>query len=69
MPQTLLHPQGRKRRGGAAPKAGKEGEKQLLYSSVTLVDLPGSVRQPSDNEVRKKEDVAVTKMLANLSNW
>ena len=43
---------------------GKEVEKQLLYSSVTLVDLPGALQRPSDDGVKKKEDVAITKMLA-----
>ena len=38
----------------------------MLYSSVTLVDLPGAVKQPSEDAVKKKEDVAITKMLSNL---
>ena len=52
----------------ASSKTDKEAGKQLLYSSVTLVDLPGATMKPSDDGVKKKEDISTTKMLANLSN-
>ena len=38
----------------AGAKGSKDAEKQMLYSSVTFVDLPGAVKQPSDNAVKKK---------------
>ena len=62
------------RRGGRGGRddggggRGKPSEKQMLYSSVTFVDLPGAVRAPSDDAVKKKEDVAITKLQAGLSN-
>ena len=30
-------------------------EKQMLYSSVTFVDLPGAVKEPDDKNATKKK--------------
>lgn len=59
-----------KGRGRASREpVGKGGtEKQMLYSSVTFVDLPGAVKQPADDPTKKKEDVSITKMQQSLSN-
>ena len=47
---------------------GADAQKQLLYASVSFVDLPGATREPSKDAVKKKEDVSITKMQASLSN-
>ena len=54
----------------AAPPHGSQGQQktmQLLYSSITLVDLPGAAIVPAEDAVRAKEDAAITKMQSTLS--
>ena len=57
----------RRRPGRETLKKGG-GDNQMLFSSVTIVDLPGAVSKPADDGTKKKEDVAITKMLHCLSD-
>ena len=64
-------PSGASKRRGRDQSRQQQGagtERQVLYSSVTFVDLPGAVAKPSDDAVRAKEDMSITKMQLNLSN-
>ena len=47
---------GRRRRG--REDSGKKGDaqKQLLYSSVTFVDLPGAVKEPDSKDATRKKE-------------